>query len=88
VITWLIVGAFLLLFITAALAPLESLGWWAGWGGKPPEKRKLTEDEIRANESIPDADFYLIYLSGIGAISGTSIPDEEYPWTRGPFSRW
>jgi hypothetical protein len=79
-ITWLVIAALAMLFVTAALAPLESLSWWAGWGGKPPEKRRLTQEELAANASIPDADFYLVYLSGIGAISGTSIPDEEYPF--------
>ena len=31
----------------------------------------------------PEADFYLVYLSGIGAISGTSVPAEEYPFIDG-----
>jgi len=31
-----LIGLGLFLFLIAAvLAPLESLGWWAGWGGKP-----------------------------------------------------
>lgn len=82
-IWWIVIGALALLFVTAAMAPLESLSWWAGWGGKPPEKRKLTQEEIDENQEAPDADFYLVYLSGIGAISGTSIPDEEYPFIHG-----
>ena len=82
-IVLLILGAILLLFATAALAPLESLSWWAGWGGKPPEKRVLSEDELAQEATVEDADFYLVYLSGIGAISGTSIPDEEHPFLEG-----
>ena len=38
-ITYLIIGAFLLLFVTAALAPMESLGWWAGWSRECDETR-------------------------------------------------
>jgi len=82
-ITLLILGAVLLLFAAAALAPLESLSWWAGGGATPVEKATLTEEEIAKEAAIPDADFYLLYLSGIGAISGTSIPDEEYPFLEG-----
>lgn len=83
-ITYLFIGIFLLFFMTAALAPLESLGWWAGWsreagkkGGAPP--LEVESDKIAADEP----DFYVIYLSGIGAISGDSFPEEEYPFLRG-----
>lgn len=79
-IMWLAIGAFAMLFVTAALAPLESLSWFAGWNGKRPVKRRLSEEELAAYREAPEADFYLVYLSGIGAVSGTSIPDEEYPF--------
>jgi hypothetical protein len=82
VISLLIVGFFALLFVSAALAPMESLGWWAGWGAKPPKKNELTADE-EAGLLDTEADFYLVYLSGIGAISGTSVPAEEYPFIDG-----
>ncbi len=78
----LIVGLFALIFVSAALAPMESLGWWAGWGAKPPKKNELAEAEAAANTE-PEADFYLVYLSGIGAISGNSVPAEEYPFIDG-----
>ena len=78
----LIVGLFALIFVSAALAPMESLGWWAGWGAKPPKKNELTADEETQNQAS-EADFYLVYLSGIGAISGTSVPAEEYPFIDG-----
>lgn len=79
----LILGAVALLFVTAALAPLESLGWWAGWSEKGPKKRTLSDAEAEAEAKIPDADFYLVYLSGIGAIDGTTVPAEEYPFING-----
>ena len=79
----LLIGLFALIFVSAALAPMESLGWWAGWGAKPPKKNELTEKEAAAATAIPEADFYLVYLSGIGAISGTSVPAEEYPFIYG-----
>ncbi|MBK8051395.1 MAG: hypothetical protein IPK16_32450 [Anaerolineales bacterium] len=77
------IGALALLFVSAALAPLESLGWWAGWSGKPPEKGKFIEEDAANAGNEPEADFYLVYLSGIGAISGTSVPAEEYPFIHG-----
>ena len=86
-ITYLFIGLFLLLFVTAALAPLESLGWWAGWSRKGTEKdpSEFSNDAATIVEDEPD--FYVIYLSGIGAISGDSFPDEEYPFLHGLESR-
>lgn len=83
-ITYLIIGAFLLLFVTAALAPLESLNWWAGWSREGEKKgpAELSEAEATAG-AAEEPDFYVIYLSGIGAISGDSFPEEEYPFLRG-----
>ncbi len=86
-IVYLFIGLFLLLFVTAALAPLESLGWWAGWSRNGAEKGP---SEFAADTDALDADepeFYVIYLSGIGAISGDSFPDEEYPFLQGLESR-
>ena len=81
-IALLLIGLFALIFVSAALAPMESLGWWAGWGAKPPKKHELASGEDTA-DLAPEADFYLVYLSGIGAISGTSVPAEEYPFIYG-----
>jgi len=84
VITYLFIGLFLLLFVTAALAPLESLNWWAGWSREGEKKgpAELTEAEAAASDEA-ESDFYVIYLSGIGAISGDSFPEEEYPFLHG-----
>jgi hypothetical protein len=35
--TLLLTGLIILIFISAALAPLESLGWYAGWQAKEGE---------------------------------------------------
>jgi hypothetical protein len=83
VISLLLVGLFALIFVSAALAPMESLGWWAGWGKKPPKKNEFAADGDAAAVMGEEADFYLVYLSGIGAISGTSVPAEEYPFIDG-----
>lgn len=76
----LLIGAFALLFISAALAPLESLKWWAGWSGDT----EATAEAVRSMDTLPQsaaaarqANHYLVYLSGIGAISGVSVPEEE-----------
>ncbi len=80
--TLLLIAFFALIFISAALAPMESMGWWAGWGDKPPKKHEFTAAN-GARTSRQEADFYLVYLSGIGAISRTSVPAEEYPFVDG-----
>lgn len=82
-ISMLLFGLLALIFVSAALAPLESLGWWAWGGAKPPRPDQIKT--IVASQSVPEPakDFYLVYLSGIGAISGTSIPAEEYPFIHG-----
>ena len=79
----LIFGTLALIFVAAALAPLESLGWWAWSGAAPTDPKKLEEFAEDLAVDVPEKDFYLVYLSGIGAISGTSIPDEEYPFIHG-----
>lgn len=69
-----------LIFVSAALAPLESLGWWAWSGKRPPRPEQLEKIATQQSIAEPAKDFYLVYLSGIGAISGASIPKEEYPF--------
>jgi hypothetical protein len=71
-----------MLLISAVLAPIESLGWWAGWFGEkeapPTDGDQGANDEDKAE--IPQADHYLVYLSGVGAITDDSIPEEEIKW--------
>jgi hypothetical protein len=80
-ISTVLVGAVILLFITAALAPFESLGWWAGWFGEketPPVPGKVPT----VGADVPESpnNHFLVYLSGIGAMDPDSIPQEEIDW--------
>ncbi len=108
IITTFIVGLFALLFVLAMVAPIGSLGWWAGWFGEelsldqltdadddgsvvdeagaalfhvpPAESAAGSAGERAARQPERNATHYIIYLSGIGAFSGSSIPHEELPF--------
>ena len=74
----LLIGVLALFLISAALAPLDSLSWWAGWFGS----RSELEDTQRSLPSEPmtttsASSHYLVYLSGIGAIGGDVLAPEE-----------
>lgn len=77
------VGALVLLFITAALAPFESLGWWAGWFGDQ-ETPPVPGQAPRVQHAVAASphNHFLVYLSGIGAMDPRSIPQEEIDWGR------
>ena len=85
IINLLITAVLTLLFIWAALSPLESLGWYAGWFGAEAEADpNASSTPVPAEAAIPSpVPHYLIYLSGIGAIAANSIPDEEFPFIAG-----
>lgn len=78
----------LLLLVAALLAPFESLGWWAGWFGQTAEqesKAAPSNEEvdisntsvISSKQTHTEAQHYLVYLSGIGAISGDFLEQNE-----------
>jgi hypothetical protein len=81
-INLLITGVLALVLISALAAPLESLGWWAGWFGErepaPDTANRLTA-ATNAGPANP-ARHYMVYLSGIGAITEASLPPEEIEW--------
>lgn len=81
-ISLLLTGALALFIISAVLAPIESLGWWAGWFGEKEAPPTGDEQNAKGGESaeIPQAAHYLVYLSGVGAITDDSIPEEEIKW--------
>src|ERR1700694_5202131 len=67
-----------LLLVVAALSPFESLGWWAGWFGHPAgKKRSVPVQEPTEIQGTQEAAHYLVYLSGIGAISGDYLEPTE-----------
>jgi hypothetical protein len=64
------------LVVALLVAPLETLGWWAGWfegdDEMPPElEPAATETEPEGTEA------YLVYLTGISGVSGDFFLDEE-----------
>lgn len=83
-----IIGVLVLIFLSAVLSPLESLVWWAGWErdedplSPGPHGLHGNDGALRDDEGPAPAQstHYIVYLSGIGALSGTSIPAEEVPF--------
>ncbi|GAB4367019.1 MAG: hypothetical protein Kow00121_04960 [Elainellaceae cyanobacterium] len=64
------------------LAPLESLGWWAGWYGDEVETRQpdiaIASDAAPLSlEPEPEISRYLIYLDGVGQSGDEYTPDVE-----------
>ncbi|MEX1315872.1 MAG: hypothetical protein AB1Z22_01950 [Synechococcaceae cyanobacterium] len=73
-----LIGIGLVLFLVAAfLAPLESLGWWAGWFGDA-EDGPTTLGELAA-PLTPECPVrrWVVYLDGIGQASQQALPEGE-----------
>ncbi len=82
---FLIVVVLTILFLLAVWAPIEALSWWAGWDAHSKEPQAIHPAEtnpVDIHTEIPEADHYLVYLSGIGAIAGDDVPQEEYPFIK------
>lgn len=63
------------LVAAALLAPLEALGWWAGWYG---ERVDTMPDSKRESQPTPQQKAvtrYVIYLDGIGQSTFEYLPD-------------
>ena len=64
------------LFVWGAFSPFEALGWWAGWFGE-----KIYVDTLPTDEHVrvarADADCYMLFLSGIGRVSGAVLSRRE-----------
>lgn len=74
-IVWIAIAA---IVIAAFLAPLETLGWWAGWYGdgvNPDHPLAKTPDAPHAEGAEPSR--YLVYLDGISQSSAQYTPDVE-----------
>ncbi|MGF1664072.1 MAG: hypothetical protein ACFCVG_16690 [Kineosporiaceae bacterium] len=75
----------LALLVALLVAPLESLGWWAGWFGRRDElERDIEHARDGAHPPAPAGgeDGHLVFLSGIGAISGTELLPTEAEFLR------
>ncbi|MBP7002496.1 hypothetical protein [Amaricoccus sp.] len=72
---WLAAMGALGLVLSLALAPVESLGWWAGWLGPGDEPAEPAPP--RAPAPGPPPDCFVVFLSGIGAISGQELLPHE-----------
>jgi len=72
------------LIITAALSPLETLSWWAGWTEAEledplPEGRKNTDTNTNTASDTPQ---YVVYLSGVASLSGNFLLPRERSFIR------
>jgi pimeloyl-ACP methyl ester carboxylesterase len=73
--------------VMALLAPLESLGWYAGWRTRQPYERKPAPQGTPGATTTPGArktpaDHYVVFLSGIGDPSGLWHYPEETEFLR------
>lgn len=79
-ITTLLIGLAVFLLLALTMAPLDALGWWSHKGA---DQALETVAELLVDDDGDDApepfDHYVVYLSGIGAIDGCSVPPEEEP---------
>jgi hypothetical protein len=68
-------------FLWASLAPFETLGWWAGWFGDKIYHDQIPSDGIvRAVHDQPSC--YVLFLSGIGRVSGHTLSYREQEFLR------
>jgi predicted Abi (CAAX) family protease len=65
------------LAVAGLLAPLETLGWWAGWYDDELDTTLNTGTLAEAVNDPNEIDRYLIYLDGIGQSSSQYLPDVE-----------
>ncbi|MEX6634686.1 hypothetical protein [Hyphococcus lacteus] len=72
------------LIITAALSPLETLSWWAGWTeaeleDPSPEHRNTTDTNAG---TVSHTQQYVVYLSGVASLSGNFLLPREHSFIR------
>lgn len=84
-LTDILIGVGVLILLALAVAPLESLGWWSSKGADEAAKTvaEITGGDDDEADVQPAYEHYVVYLSGIGAIDGDSIPPEELPLIEG-----
>jgi len=69
----LAVLAFLALLLAGALAPLEALGWWAGWYGRRTEEHPVP---LPSDSEAPPEQF-VVFLSGIHSVAERAFARRE-----------
>ncbi|PSB23645.1 CAAX protease [Stenomitos frigidus] len=57
------------------LAPLETLGWWAGWYGDDVDTSQTAVNVAKASPSDASISRYVVYLDGVGQSGETYTPD-------------
>lgn len=75
-------AALVIFLFWAALTPLETLGWWAGWFGDAIYHDAATVEEAafstnRTTLTRQPAAAYVLFLSGIGHVSGQTLSYRE-----------
>ena len=78
----LLIAAGIVLLITAALSPLETLGWWAGWSEDEIDVRAPSPTQAPTSPSNSSS-HYVVYLSGISSISGRFLVPREKTFIKG-----
>ncbi len=73
-IGWILGIILLLVFIFVLLSPLESLQWWADKGEA---EVKRTFELLPREHCADEAEQYVVYLSGVGAIGGDSLAKRD-----------
>jgi pimeloyl-ACP methyl ester carboxylesterase len=78
--------AVLAVLFMALLAPLEALGWYAGWRKRRTYTRQVADAGTAGAAAVaaqaPEADHYVVFLSGIGDPSGRWHYPEETEFLR------
>ncbi|MBD2427162.1 CAAX protease [Phormidium sp. FACHB-1136] len=64
----------LALVVAGLLAPLEALGWWAGWYGDPVQTLPPLDDGNPVNPEAPAIRRYIVYLDGINQATADYQP--------------
>ncbi|MEM9014245.1 MAG: CAAX protease, partial [Pseudomonadota bacterium] len=82
IILWVAAGALLL---TAALSPLETLSWWAGWSEDEvgEEEQTKTGPDDQSSSTASPGRVYIVYLSGIATLSGRYLLRREKLFLQG-----
>ncbi|MEM7126158.1 MAG: hypothetical protein AAF702_07515 [Chloroflexota bacterium] len=68
--------AIILIILSAALAPFETMGWWAGWFGDKIYDEPIPSDGLLRKVDT-DSNCYILFLSGVGRTSTLTLSFRE-----------